>query len=272
MIDHERLYELLMNILDEVDEEEYPESFDIIDGSMIPEGGIILESPYEIACMLMDADRTREMAPQVADLMAEVLMAEITDGNYSAATDLGALYYTGRIGVQDYNQAMRYYQIAADQGESQAQENLGYCYYYGRNGEKDYEKAYYYFSLGAFAGLLGSLYKIGDMFRNGYYVERNAREAFNIYTRCLDSLDDETVKLFGADIMIRMGDCLFEGIGTEPNYSQALFFYQRAEQMFYDRLQNGEYMLKANYEKSIARQAEAREKAQENLPDYEWTK
>ena len=272
MIEHDRLYELLMTILEEVDDEEYPECFDIIDGNTIPEGGIILDEPYEIASMLMDADRTKEMPPQVADLMAEVLISEINDGNYAAATDLGSLYYTGRIGYQDYKQAMRYYQIAADHGDVRAQENLGYCYYYGRNVKKDYEKAYHYFSLGAFAGLIGSLYKIGDMFRYGYYVEKNPKEAFLIYARCLDDLDDESVRLFGADIMLRMGDCMLEGIGTTPNPEQAIFFYQRAEQMFFDRIKNGDYMLKANYEKTIARQAEARKEAQKNLPDFEWTK
>ena len=272
MIDHERLYDLLMTIIEEVDEDEYPESFDIIDGSMIPEGGIVLEEPYEIAGMLMGADRTMEMPPQIADLMAEVLIAEINDGNYGAATDLGSLYYTGRIGVQDYAQAMRYYQIAADQGEPVAQENLGYCYYYGRNGEKDYERAYYYFSLGAFAGLPGSLYKIGDMFRYGYYVDSNPREAFNIYTRCLNELDDDSIRQVGADIMLRMADCLFEGIGTEPDAAQALFFYQRAEQMFFDRIRNGDFMVKKNYQKAIERQKEARERAQQNMPDYDWTR
>ena len=43
--------------------------------------------------------------------------------------------------------------------------------------EKDYKKAFHYFAKGAFDGHLVSLYKIGDMYKNGYYVEKDEKEA-----------------------------------------------------------------------------------------------
>lgn len=272
MIRTERALELLINILENTDEEMYPETIEIVENSVIPEGELILEPVYELAKELMEADPTKVMAQETADFLAETLIGEIRDGNYDAATDLGSLYYTGRIGVQDYTEAVRYYTIAADNGEPTAQENLGYCYYYGRNVEKDYEKAFHYFALGAFMGRIASVYKIGDMYRNGYFIEKNEREAFALYEKCLFDLDENTMGLYGADIMLRMGDCLFEGIGTAIDYAGALGFYQKAEMLFYHRLQEGDFMIKKNYEKSIERQKAAREGMQKNIPDFEWTK
>ena len=41
----------------------------------------------------------------------------------------------------------------------------------------DYQKAFHYFLLGALDGHLISLYKIGDMYLNGYHVEKNEKRA-----------------------------------------------------------------------------------------------
>ncbi len=36
-----------------------------------------------------------------------------------------------------------------------------------------------------------SLYKIGDMYLNGLYVEKNEKEAFRICRRCLETVTEE---------------------------------------------------------------------------------
>ena len=156
-------------------------------------------------------------------------------------------------------------------GSRQAQENLGYCYYYGRSIDKDYEKAFHYFALGAFDGHLRSLYKIGDMYRNGYYVEKSEIEAFRIYRHCADTLTEQAVPLVGADIMMRLGDCYYEGIGTDVDYKLALRYYQQAENMFVERLEEGDFLIKGCYEKVVNRQTEVRKAMQNKLPAFEWT-
>lgn len=136
----------------------------------------------------------------------------------------------------------------------------------------DYEKAFHYFALGAFDGHICSLYKIGDMYRNGYYVKKNEFEAYRIYRRCLDTMTDEAMPLAGADVMMRIADCYFEGIGTEVEYALALEYYQRAERLFYKRLQKGDFLIKRNYIRVIDRQGQVRQKMKEALPNYDWTK
>lgn len=74
---------------------------------------------------------------------------------------------------------------------------LGYIYYYGRvnNGIPEYDKAYKYYSLAALSGNIEARYKIGDMYKNGYYLKKNERIAKSIY----DSLYYDALKEFHKD-------------------------------------------------------------------------
>ena len=64
-----------------------------------------------------------------------------------------------------------------------------------KNGIPEYEKAYKYFSLAAFSGNVEARYKIGDMYKNGYYLEKNLTIAKTIY----DSLYREVIQEFYHD-------------------------------------------------------------------------
>ena len=98
----------------------------------------------------------------------------------------------------------------------------------------DYEKAFHYFALGAFDGHLISLYKIGDMYQNGYYVEKNPKEAFLIYNRCLDTMTDEAAPMVAGPVFLRVGNAFLKGLGTEKNAMNALICFQKAETFLYD--------------------------------------
>ena len=82
---------------------------------------------------------------------------------------LGGYYY----GIKKYDLALKYYEMAATYDYDPAYECLGYVWYYGRTGERDYKKAFEYFSKLMEKGHLVSTYKVADMYRNGYYVEKN---------------------------------------------------------------------------------------------------
>lgn len=81
--------------------------------------------------------------------------------------DLGALYYDRR----EYDLALKYYEIAAEYEYSPANLGLGYIWYYGRTGIVDYKKAFEYFSKER--GDDNADYKLADMYKNGYYVEKD---------------------------------------------------------------------------------------------------
>lgn len=267
----EKIIGFLKNISDEISEEEYPEIYDILDAKVDFDDGVLYCSEEYLTDLLHEADGAKRLPKSVADFLIKSYSERMENGDADAACDIGALYYTGRCGEQSFKKALEYYTISANGGCRQAQENLGYCYYYGRDTEVDYEKAFHFFALGAFDGHLRSLYKIGDMYRNGYYVKKNEKEAYQIYKRCEETMTDSAVGFVGADVMMRLGDCYFGGIGTDVDYKSALKYYQEAERMFYERLEEGDYLIRGCYNHVISRQAETRDKLKELLPSFDWT-
>lgn len=70
---------------------------------------------------------------------------------------------------------------------------LGYIYYYGRvnGGEPEYEKAFNYYNMAAINGNVESIYKLGDMYRNGYGVKQNEQVARITYEKLYDRVLSE---------------------------------------------------------------------------------
>ncbi len=161
---------------------------------------------------------------------------ELPDDYGIIALNLGSLYYNGLVIPQDYAKAVKYYTQSAGTGNLRAIGNLGYCYYYGRSIPQDYDKAYEYFNLGA---LLGNdpncLYKLGDMFLNGYHVEKNEGYAFMLYKRAYDANDDDYDQVFKPDICFCLGKCYMKGIGTDINYDKSHRYLSWALDSFYHR-------------------------------------
>lgn len=225
----------------------------------------------ELARVLHEADGAYPMHKAVAKLLIDIYEDGIENNNADAMCSLGALYYTGRAREQNYDKAAYYYDMADKAGNRQATENMGYIYYYGRTGQKDYEKAFQYFAKGAFDGHLRSLYKVGDFYRNGYYVEKDLKEAFRIYKQCEDTMTDEAVPLVGADVMMRLGDCFYEGLGVNKDLFRAQHYMSLAENLFYHRLQEGDFYQKSNLEHVLNVLAKIRKEIlEETLPDLSW--
>ena len=82
---------------------------------------------------------------------------------------LGGYYYE----IRRFDLALKYYEMAASYDYDEAYECLGYIWYYGRVGKKDYKKAFECFSKMMEKGNLQATYKVADMYKNGYYVEKN---------------------------------------------------------------------------------------------------
>ena len=108
------------------------------------------------------------------------------------------------------------------------------------------------------------------MYKNGYYVEKDEKEAFYIYTHCYEQMTEVCAELIGADICMRMGNVYFYGIGTEKNYETALKYYQEAEQHYYRKIRNGDFFAKKGLEGVIEKQNEIRKILLDELPDFNW--
>lgn len=149
--------------------------------------------------------------------------------------ELGAKYYTGDCFDVDYEKAIQYYSKAEEYGNAIAIENLGYCFYYGKGCSKSFEEAYKCFSLAySLSKSCICLYKLGDMHKNGYYVEKNETVAFRLYKEAYDIACDDNY-LYSGDAAMRLADCYKNGIGTAENINAALHYYLDAEIRLLDK-------------------------------------
>ena len=101
--------------------------------------------------------------------------------------NLGGWYY----GQRNFDLALKYYNMAASYDYEPAWECLGYVWYYGRTGEKDYEKAFEFFSKCMEKGNHVAAYKIADMYKNGYYVEKDYEKYKQIVRDLYDKVKND---------------------------------------------------------------------------------
>ena len=120
---------------------------------------------------------------------------------------LGGVYYE----MKRFDLALKYYEMAATYDYDEAYECLGYIWYYGRTGERDYKKAFENFSKMMEKGHLVATYKVADMYKNGYYVdkdmatyERMIEELYPKVKKCRD-LFDPVPEVFTRLARIRSG-------------------------------------------------------------------
>ncbi|MCQ2506155.1 MAG: sel1 repeat family protein [Lachnospiraceae bacterium] len=102
---------------------------------------------------------------------------------------LGGVYY----GMKRFDLALKYYEMAASYDFDEAYDCLGYIWYYGRTGERDYKKAFEYFSKLKDKGDLVAAYKVADMYKNGYYVDKN----MELYKEIIEDLYLKVAKCRG---------------------------------------------------------------------------
>ena len=269
-LDHEALYHEVRKVLDLINDGEFPEVYEYLDGILIIDD-VVTESPYEIADALGKCDNPKFFPPFLIDFMTDLYNCEIAEGNTDAMCALGGYYYDGARGFeQSFAKAVQLYKMAAEQGNRYAYNCLGYCYYYGRDMEPDYEKAFRCFAIGAFAGQLESMYKIGDMYLHGQFVDKDEQEAFIIYNRCLEMMDDDSRSYVAGPVHLRLGDMCLKGIGTGADPEAALFHYNLAEIMLYHMVKDGDRKYKKSLNLAVEGQAKAKAALADHIPADEW--
>ncbi len=255
-----------------IDEKDYPEMANIINQFLVLDAKN--QDYVELANRLMGADSTKRMPKDVVELVVRTYEYAIEeDEDELAANNLACLYYSGRIdGEPDYNNARKYYEIASRFGYVLASENLAYIYYYGFGTDIDYSQAYKYFSKAALRGRYEAMYKVGDMFRYGYYVEKDDKMTANCYFRAMDLIQNDHMtaeKCYGG-LYHRLADLFYDGIGVEKDLKEAMHYYQLAEIGYYQQIEEGDRYHYDQIQTVIAQQKKIRRKLQKALPDYSY--
>ena len=86
-------------------------------------------------------------------------------GEATAQFNLGVMYATGQGVPQDFKEAMQWYYLAAMQGDADAQHNLGVMYAKGEGVMQDPVLAYMWFNLAAAQGQKAATELLGSLGR-----------------------------------------------------------------------------------------------------------
>jgi TPR repeat protein len=209
------------------------------------------------------ADYVKNASENQLSLCRQYIDELCETGSYHALHTKGYACYGGnRLYPCDWNIARDYIShLFEKKDEPQYANTLGYIYYYGRcnGGVPEYDKAFYYFGIAAANGIYEGMYKLGDMFWNGYGCKKSPRTAGSLYRMVYGGSFRNFQKGGGAkfaDAALRMGYVYAQGIGVKQNPIQAYFYYLQAEYAARLRGENSDFFgdktVAANIQKAIA--------------------
>ena len=89
------------------------------------------------------------------------------------------MYESGKGVPKDYDQAIKWYRLAAEQGAAIAQSNLGWMYANGHGVLKDYNEAIRWYRLAAEKGNAAAQNSLGATYETGRGVPQDYDEAIN---------------------------------------------------------------------------------------------
>merc|ERR1719431_1684847 len=102
-------------------------------------------------------------------------------GNAVAMAFLGKMYLDGKGVTKDYKKAFEYFQKAVEQNWVDGQLHLGNMYYHGWGVRKDFKMATKYFNLASQSGHVLAFYNLAEMHATGTGMLRSCTTAVELY-------------------------------------------------------------------------------------------
>lgn len=122
------------------------------------------------------------------ELLEDIRFAK--QGDSEAQFRLGDRYYNGGGIEQNYEEAVWWWNKAAEQGDADAQNNLGICYSNGEGVVQDYKEAVKWFRMAAEHGQADAQFNLGRCYENGEGVKQDFKEAEKWFHKALEQSDD----------------------------------------------------------------------------------
>ena len=137
-----------------------------------------------------------------------------------AQFSLGAMYDMGNGVTQNYAEAMKWYLKAANQGHVSAQNNIGVMYEKGQGVKKDCSEANKWYLKAAEQGYTPAQTILGLNLYGGNGITQNYTEAFKWLLKAANS--------GGTSAQYNVAGMYFIGQGVKQDYSEALKWYTKA--------------------------------------------
>jgi hypothetical protein len=108
---------------------------------------------------------------------------------------LAVRYVTGQGVPKDDREGLRWFKAAADQGHADAQYDLGTMYEIGQGTEADLPLAVYYYKLAAQQGVVKAQYRLGILLTKGAGIESDRVSAYKWFMLSQDSVKSSATEL-----------------------------------------------------------------------------
>jgi hypothetical protein len=145
------------------------------------------------------------------------------------------MYNYGQGVNQNYEEAAKWYRLAADQGNADGQYRLGLIYAIGQGVKQNYEEAAKWYRLAAEQGNSDAQYLLGILYAVGQGIEKDLKEAAKWYHRAAEQGN--------SNAQYELGMMYAEGKGVELDFKKAeKLFSQAAAQGHADAKSNQRWM------------------------------
>ncbi len=141
-------------------------------------------------------------------------------GDPDAQSELGRRYYNGDGVEKNYEEAIKWYEKAIEQGSARANHLLGICYMEGNGMPTDTLEGIKCWRLAAEQGYAPSQYNMGLSYYHGTSVKQCYEEAVKWFHKAAEQ--------GFADAQRYLGNCYFEGNGVKQNYEEAAKWFRKA--------------------------------------------
>ena len=155
-------------------------------------------------------------------------------GNAEAQRLLGDCYFWGEGIREDTREAVKWYRLAAGQGNEEAQKELvycckylGYCYFWGEGIREDKQEAVKWYRLAAGQGNAEAQRNLGDCYSWGEGIREDKQEAVKWYRLAAGQGNEEAQKEL-VYCCKYLGYCYFWGEGIREDKQEAVKWYRLA--------------------------------------------
>ena len=186
-------------------------------------------------------ERNGPIPPAMAERAVRYYKNAAKHGNQDAMIYLGTMYRWA-IGVErDMDECFAWTKQATARLYPKAYQYLGYHqeipvgYADINDDTADYKTVFDCFFKGAMLGDADCMYKVGDMYFTGKFVEKDQGFAFYLYARSA-----EPSEFPSASLSLRLGECYYLGLGTEQDIDLAQELLEYAIEEYEFRLGNEE--------------------------------
>ena len=168
---------------------------------------------------------------------------------------IGKMHCYGLGTEQDFAEAFKWFEEAAESGNKYAQYSLGNLYYYGKGVKQSYDKAFEWYMRSSNMGQPYAAYAVAQMYANGETVEKDEVQAQNYYKQALAGFQKlEADEQADDNLFYKVGRMHMYGLGTEKETTKAIDYYLRAAELGNTNAKRSmawEYILGKNIEQDI---------------------